>query len=178
MLDLLVRNAGGNLSERDRDYAAKKLGRLGRYFPHVDRVEIVHSEQKQDHRIQVTVFADGLTVRGEEVDGSTKAAIDRVSDKLEVRLGRLKSRLSRAFRRGVKPIPETYVEPEALEPETPEPPVVVTKKFSTRPMTMEEAILQMELLEHPFFVFHSGESGRTEVIYRRKDGALGRLIPG
>lgn len=175
-MEVLVRNAEGNVTQRDREYAAKKLGRLDRYFSQAQKVEMVHRKEKHGHRIEITVFADGLTVRGEELDLTVRAAIDRVSDKLETRLRRLKGRLLHNHRkRGATP-------PSALE-EIPEEedadllPLAERKQFDPKPMSIEEAALQMEMVDHPFFVFTNSETRRTEVIYKRRDGKYGLLEP-
>src|SRR3954471_19657603 len=98
-MEVLVRNAEGNVSKKDRDYAAKKLGQLDRYFHAANKVEMVHREEGLGHRIEITVFADGFTIRGEEHDASIAAAIDKVHDKLETRLRKLKGRMISAHRR-------------------------------------------------------------------------------
>lgn len=176
-MEVLVRNAEGNLTDEQREYAAKKLGRLDRYFNQAQRVEIVHRELKQGHRIEVTVFADGLTVRGEEVDANVLAAIDVVAEKIDQRLRRLKTRLVKNYRRGGGRIPEGLV--ETAEPEAEEVPFEIRerKQFLVKPMSAEEASLQMEMVNHPFFVFRNEDSGRVEVLYKRKDGKYGLLQP-
>jgi putative sigma-54 modulation protein len=175
-VELLVRNAEGNVPERHRDYAAKKLSRLERFFHKATKVEMVHSEQKGRHRLEVTVFADSFTVRGDETDESMRACIDRVSDKLENRLRRLKSRLVDSHRRGgAKTLPPALVEEEEHADE--HAAVTERKKFMVKDMTADEAALQMELVDHPFFVFRSAESGDFAVIYKRRDGNYGLLEP-
>lgn len=174
-MELLVRNAEGNLTKSDHDYAAKKLGKLDRYFHNAQKVEMVHREGKLDHRIEVTVFADGLTLRGEERDGSVQAAIDKVAEKMENRLRRLKSRLIKSHRhKGVSV-------PIGLEDEPPadseEPRVKERKTVLLKPMSVEEAGLQMEMLGHPFFVFSNVDSREIEVLYKREDGHYGLIVP-
>jgi putative sigma-54 modulation protein len=175
-VELLVRNAEGNVPDRHRDYAAKKLSKLERFFNKATKVEMVHSEQKGRHRLEVTVFADSFTVRGDESDESMRACIDRVSDKLESRLRRLKSRLVDSHRRGgVKTLPPALVE----EDEHPEEHAHISerKQFLVKDMHVDEAALQMELVDHPFFVFRDADSGEFAVIYKRKDGNYGVLEP-
>jgi putative sigma-54 modulation protein len=174
-MELLVRNAEGNLTKKDRDYAAKKLGKLDRYFHAAQKVEMVHREGKLDHRIEITVFADGLTLRGEEADGSVQAAIDKVADKMENRLRRLKSRLIKSHRHKGNGVPNGLASNEEASPE--EPRVVEHKRVLLKPMSIEEAGLQMEMLGHPFFMFKNEESDQIEVVYRREDGNYGVLSP-
>ena len=175
-MEVLVRNAEGNLPGRDREYAAKKLGKLDRYFNSAHRVEIVHREFKLGHRIEITVFADGLTLRGEETDESIRAAIDKVADKMENRLRRVKSRLIKSHRRRGNAVPHALEEAEGAEP-TDGFAIRERKTFLLKPMSTEEASLQMELLGHPFFVFRNEETNQTEVLYRRADGGYGLLSP-
>jgi putative sigma-54 modulation protein len=181
-MEFLLRNAEGNLSAKDRDYAAKKLGKLDRYLQAATKVEIVHREEKhnhhQGHRIEITVFADGLFIRGEEHDSSIRAAIDKVAEKLETRLRKFKGRLIDRHRRKAPTAKAVAIAAEPPEPPTaPVFEVAERKAFRIKPMTLEEAALQLELLGHPFFVFLNGESGRVEVLYRRNDGKYGVLQP-
>lgn len=175
-MEVLVRNADGNLKSKDREYAAKKLSKLDRYFNAANRVEIVHREEKLSHRIEITVFADGFTLRGEESDSSVQAAIDKVADKMENRLRRLKSRLIKAHRKNNKEIPS---ELEEVDHHGLEDLVTIRerKTFLLKPMSVEEASLQLEMLDHAFFVFRNEETGQTEVLYRRNGGGYGLLAP-
>lgn len=174
-MEVLVRNAHGNLSQKQKDYAAKKLGKLDRYFSSVGKVEIVHTEEKLVHRIEVTLFAEPHIIRGEESDESVVAAIDRVVDKLENRLHRLKGRLIRSGRKRGQTPPPVFIEEEAPEEEAAN--VIERKLFELQPMSPDEAALQMELVDHPFFIFLNEDSNQTEVLYRRKDGSYGVLAP-
>lgn len=175
-MEVLVRNAEGNLSPHDREYAAQKLGKLDRFFHQAQKVEIVHREMKLGHRIEVTVFADGFTVRGEEIDSSVRAAIDIVSEKLDVRLRRLKQRMVQHHRKGGKKIPQGLVEePEPDHVDQFE--IKERKTFLVKPMAADEAALQMEMVGHPFFVFRNEDTNRVEVLYKRKDGKYGLLQP-
>lgn len=176
IMDVLVRNAEGNVSKNDREYAAQKLGKLSRYFHQANRVEMVHRAEKTNHRIEITVFADGFTIRGEEHDESLRAAIDKVSDKLENRLKRLKGRIIRNIRHRGQVLPPAY-EDEDLENLDGAITIRERKVFLLKPMSAEEAALQMEMLEHPFFVFKNRDSGSVEVLYKRKDGNYGLLQP-
>ncbi|HCD99622.1 MAG TPA: ribosome-associated translation inhibitor RaiA [Armatimonadetes bacterium] len=176
-MEVLVRNAEGNVSEKDREYAAKKLGRLSRYFNQAQRVEMVHREERDGHRVEITVFADGLTIRGEEHDSNLRAAIDHVSDKLENRLKRLKERMRKHVRRRGGELPPALAEGEEEAEEVAEVRVKERKQFLLKPMTIEEAALQMEMLGHPFFVFKNRDTNAIEVLYKRKDGHYGLLQP-
>ncbi|HRJ27019.1 MAG TPA: ribosome-associated translation inhibitor RaiA [Fimbriimonadaceae bacterium] len=171
-MEVLVRNAEGNLPTHDREYASKKLGRLDRYFHQARKVEIVHREEKLLHHIEVTVFADHFTVRGEESDASIAAAIDKVAEKLENRLRRLKSRLVKNHRRKGSDVPKGLLEEHAEAEEEHHVEIKERKQFLLKLMNVDEAALQMDLLDHPFFVFRNEDNGNLEVLYKRKDGRL------
>lgn len=177
-MEVLVRNAEGNVSTKDREYAAKKLGRLDRYFHQASKVEMVHKEEKLAHRVEITVFADGMTFRGEEADPDIRAAIDKVSDKLENRLQRFKSRLVDRHRKRGKALAP------ALEEALPEPAednhriqIRERKIFLLNTMSTDEAALQMEMLDHDFFIYRNEENNQIEVLYKRKNGKYGLLQP-
>lgn len=175
-MELQVRNAQGNVPERHREYAAKKLGKLDKYFNKASRVEMVHQEQKGKHKLEVTVFADQFTIRSEENDASLRACIDRVAEKLEKRLSSLKGRLVDAHRRkGAKKIPAALMESPPKRDTGPK--IVERKQFVVKPMSPEEASLQMELIGHPFFVFQNSETGQIAVLYKRKRGTYGLIEP-
>lgn len=182
-MELLVRNAEGNLKPVDREYAAKKLGRLDRFLNKATKVEMVHREEKHSrhngHRVEITVFADGLCIRGEEYDTEIRAAIDRVSDKLESRLLRFKERLIDRHRRKGNNVPPALASLPEEEPNDSIPHVEIRerKQFLLKPMTVDEAALQMEMVDHPFFVFRNEDTGRFEVLYKRRDGRYGLLQP-
>ncbi len=181
-MELLIRNAEGNLSAHDREYAASKLGRLDRYFNKASRVELVHRElhhgKRESHKIEVTIFADGMTVRGEEEDASITAAIDIVGEKLENRLRRIKKRLVNKYRHSGDSIPKGFAEAEPEHDEADEHVVIKERKqFLVKPQTIDEAALEMDLLGYPFFVFKNEHTNRVEVLYRRKGGTYGLLEP-
>ena len=174
-MELIVRNVSGNLTEEDREYAEKKLGKLGRFFQAAQKVEMVHKALKLAQKVEITVFADGVHLRGEETGETTKAAIDKVADKMETRLRRLKKRIIKSHRQRENGIAPDLIAVEFEEAE--EQTIKEHKRFLIKPMTIEEASLQMELIDHPFFVFRNVETGHTEVLYKRDDGHYGLLSP-
>jgi len=181
MMEVLVRNAVGNLSDHDKDFAAEKLGRLDRYFNKASRVELVHREVhrgKRDlHKLEVTIFADGFTIRGEEEDANLRAAVDLVADKLENRLRRIKKRLVNKYRHSGQSVPRGFEEPHEDEDHDDRVHIKERKQFLVKPQTIDEAALEMDLLGYPFFVFKNEVTNRVEVLYRRKDGKYGLLEP-
>jgi len=176
-MDVLVRNAEGNLSPDDRKYAASKLSKLDRYFHQAHKVEIVHREEKLEHRIEITVFADGFTLRGEEHDSSVRAAIDKVADKMENRLRRLKTRIIRNHRKKGQNVPMGLQEEHIDHHDDDHVAIKERKTFLLKHMAPEEAALQMEMVDHSFFIFRNENSGNVEVLYKKKDGKYGLLQP-
>jgi putative sigma-54 modulation protein len=161
------------------DYANKKLGKLEKHFDKTTDVQVVLSVIKEEHIVEVTMSLNGLILRGEEATGDMYASIDMVADKLERQVRKYKTRMNKSMRqRGVRVISEKQAAVEAEErAEDEEPKIVKTKRFSLKPMSVEEAILQMDLLGHNFFVFTNADSETINVVYRRKDGNHGLIEP-
>ncbi|TCP26036.1 SSU ribosomal protein S30P /sigma 54 modulation protein [Scopulibacillus darangshiensis] len=167
-----------------RDYAEKKVGKLERYFdsPLASDVHINMHVHNNEQVIEVTIPMQGLLLRAEESHDDLYAAIDLVVEKLERQTRKYKTKVNRKNRQatreeqlevlnGTSPI-ATQVEEEVDEFE-----VVRKKRFNLKPMDTEEAILQMDMLGHAFFVYSNAESGDTNVVYKRKDGRYGLIEP-
>ena len=161
------------------EYAEKRLSKLDKHFDDKTDVQVVLSVIRDDHIVEVTVNVNGLMLRAEESTGDMYASIDLVVEKLERQIKKYKTRMTRSLRqRGVRIMSEKHAALEAEERSGEEPPRIVrTKRFTLKPMTVEEAILQMDLLGHNFFVFSSAESEAVNVIYRRRDGHYGLIEP-
>lgn len=178
-MEILVRNAEGNVSSKDREYAARKLGRLDRYFHQAQKVEMVHREERLGrHRIEITVFADGFTIRGEDTQATVPEAIDKVADKMESRLKKLKGRLIQNHRRkGQTPPPGLAADVSEVSSNNNRAEIRERKSFLLKPMSIDEAALQMEMVDHPFFVYKDEDSGQIAILYKRKDKRYGVLEP-
>ncbi len=160
------------------EYAEKRLSKLDKHFDDKTDVQVVLSVIREDHIVEVTVNVNGLMLRAEESTGDMYASIDMVVEKLERQIKKYKTRMNRSLRqRGMRMISEKHAALEAEERAVEEPRIVRTKRFTLKPMTVEEAILQMDLLGHNFFVFSSAESDAVNVIYRRRDGHYGLIEP-
>lgn len=161
------------------DYAEKKLSKLDKHFDKATDVQVVMSVIREEHIVEVTMSLNGLILRGEESTGDMYASIDMVVDKLERQVKKYKTRMSKAQRQGgARVISEKLAATEAearMDEEAPK--LVKTKRFTLKPMSAEEAILQMDLLGHNFFVFTSAESETVNVVYKRKDGNYGLIEP-
>lgn len=165
---------GSNVKVTDsiKAYIEEKIGRLDKYFetPNEITANVVIRVRGNDQIIEVTVPASKLTLRGEESNDDLYAAIDLVSDKIERQIRKNKTRLKRRY----KEVIEFNFEPEEKEEENASS-IVKRKIIDMKPMDEEEALLQMELVGHDFFVFTNAETNTTSVIYKRKDGNYGIL---
>ena len=176
---------GNNIEVTDaiRDYAIKKLSKLERYFEEkpTSDVNVRLSVFNNDQRIEVTIPMSDLLLRAEEHHEDLYAAIDLVVDKLERQIRKYKTKINRKFRQEGSPkYMFAEMEKEAVQTEDDDDAgfeIVRTKRFNLKPMDSEEAILQMDMLDHNFFVFTNAESGDTNVVYRRKDGRYGLIEP-
>jgi putative sigma-54 modulation protein len=178
-MQLIVSGKNMEVSDWLKDYAEKKIGKLDRYLTTLTEARVEFSLENtkniaQSQVVQVTLRNNGTLLRGEERSADFTAAIDAVLEKMIRQIERYKGKRSRSNRiqseRGV--LSETAEEMEALGPR-----IVRTKRFRTPPMTEEEAIEQMELLGHSFFVFTHRERGTINVLYRRNDGNYGLIEP-
>ncbi len=187
-MEMVVRGRNVSVTERVEEYVEKKIGKLERYLPIIDeaRMELSQEDTRSaQHRMiaQLTVRSRGNVLRAEERDQDLFAAIDLVAEKMQRQITRFKDRLySRGQVRGA----ETLRVPEAAEPVAeaelvaeaePVGSIVRTKTFPMTPMSPEEAIEQMELLGHDFFVFYNSEADGINVLYRRRSGDYGLLQP-
>lgn len=166
---------GRNIEVTDylKELALKKLEKLEKYFPQDTDVQVVMSVEKSRHSIEVTIPYRGGVIRGEETTSDMYASIDNVIAKLDRQILKHKTKLSKALRYEEAAASGDYQD----EYESNGPEIVKVKRFSMKPMSIEEAMLQMDLLGHSFFVFTNGETGQINVIYTRKDGNYGLIEP-
>ncbi|MBN1994752.1 MAG: ribosome-associated translation inhibitor RaiA [Anaerolineae bacterium] len=187
-MQLLLQGKNFVISDRIREYVEKKIGKLDRFLPDIEeaRVEITQEKTKsaKDRNIvQVTLRANGTILRAEERSDSIYPCIDAVANKIHRQIARYKGkRVDRWHgqlnkRAAVDEIPNIDQEVLASLAEESERQIVRVKRFRVDPMSEEEAIEQMELLGHNFFVFFNADSGRFNVIYRRADNNYGLLDP-
>lgn len=162
-----------------REYAEEKVGRVAKILNHMlmsAEVELYTEGARSGDRAQVaevTMYTKGHVIRAREASHDLYAAIDLVSEKLESQVRKFKSKL---VDRHTKAAPMSMAaEIPDVPGGEPEPALVKTKRLASKPMSTDEAILQMELLGHDFFVFRSEGNEDTNVLYRRKDGDYGLI---
>lgn len=188
--EMAVRVQGKHIAVTDalRAYAEQKLAKLPRHFDRVQDAQVVLSVARDSARgraqvVEVTVWCDGLVLRAEETSEDMYTSIDRAVDKLERQIEKYRSRIiekrrldeSRRRRRAQQSA-ESVLEAQGTEVPA-EPQIVRVKRFAMKPMTPDEAVLQMELLGHLFFVFRHAGTQDISVLYKRRDGDYGLIEP-
>ncbi|OEF99489.1 ribosomal subunit interface protein [Vulcanibacillus modesticaldus] len=163
-----------------REYVEKKVGRIEKYFdtPPTSDVKVTMKVVKDVHSVEVTILLPGVVLRGEESNEDMYAAIDLVVEKIERQIRKHKTKINRKFRQEGSLKTLFKEEPNNKnEDEEDDIKVVKTKRFNIKPMDVEEAILQMDMLGHSFFVFSNSETEEMNVVYKRKDGRYGLIEP-
>ncbi|MDD2217365.1 MAG: ribosome-associated translation inhibitor RaiA [Eubacteriales bacterium] len=159
-----------NVSDNLKAVIEKKIEKLGKYFSDDITANVMLTQEGGLKKIEVTINAKGIIFRAEELTSEAYEGIDKVVDKLSSQMSRFKKRLvkkhkgNKAFKFDAVP----DVEEEELK-------IVKTKKFDLSPMTVDEAIIQMELLQHTFFIFMNMETDTVNVVYKRKNSNYGLL---
>ena len=162
-----------NLKNHFKDLAEKKLSKFDRIFDEDAEATVTVTVERNRQTVEITIKQRGMIYRAEETSLEMNEALDHVISALGRQIRRNKTKLERA-----KKVAPDIDFPDALYEEPDEEyHVVRTKRFFVRVMTPEEAILQMNLLDHEFFMFRDDESGEINVVYRRKDGDYGLLVP-
>ncbi len=184
-MNLTVKGRNLVLTDAIGAYAEEKMGRLGKYLANGARCEVELWTEKNpsiaaNQVVEVTIFTKGPIIRAREASPDIYASIDLVFAKLERQVkkyrGKLVARSQGAHKEALLSegfqVPE---EAEELEAEASSPRIVKTKQFMVKPMTPEEAALQLELVGHDFYVFTNSETNETAVVYRRRDGNYGLI---
>lgn len=180
-MELYISSHNIEVTDYLREYIDRKIGKLDRYLPEITEARVDLSTENtrsagQLQVAQVTLHANGKYIRGEERTHDIFASIDAVLDKLYRQIARYKGKREDRWKGKRASHPEPLpIESELAEEE--EGTIVRRKRFQMYPMDEREAIEQMELLGHNFFVFHNVETGEVNVLYRRRDGDYGLIIP-
>jgi len=184
-VEIGVKGRNMSITEALERYALEKVERISKFFDDersVSRAEVELSHERNpsisDPEVaEATLFINGVVLKAREASGDMYASIDRMSDKLERQVKRYRGRQIDRWHgqiKGHSPEPESDVPEDEEEIEAK---IVRTKQFQMKPMSAEEAVLQMELLDHDFFVFTSADTGDINVVYRRRDGNYGLIEP-
>ena len=185
MLNFNIRGENIEVTPAIRDHVENKVTKLERYFTNgADATANVNLKVYNDKqtKVEVTIPMKNLTLRAEERHNDLYAAVDLIVDKLERQIRKYKTRVNRKFREreGVAAFFASVNKSKAndtqqFDEEDDEFSVVRTKRFDLKPMDEEEAILQMNMLGHNFFIFTDAESDETNIVYKRRDGKYGLI---
>ena len=181
-MQLIIDGRHIEITEAIREYVETKIRKLKKYFPYVIDVHVVLYTQKFMQVVEVTINANRFTIHGEESSSDLYASIDLVVDKLNAQLKRYKERLVDSHQRKPRPDKDLNLnilvfEREDIEEMKPSPQVISTQRMAIKPMSVDEAVMQMDLIDQNFLMFRNAESKNVNVIYRRKDGHYGLIEP-
>ena len=160
-----------DISDAAKEYTEKRLARFDRLIGAEEATVTVRSIRDRQ-RLEIAIPYHGMLIRGEDEGYDIFTCIDNVTNKLESQIHKYRSRLIQRGRRVTAEAPAAE-EPHWLEDDQP----VKIKTFTTKPMTVEEGIMPMNLLGHNFFVFVNSDGNTVNVLYRRNDGEYGLLMP-
>ncbi len=163
-----------------RQYTEEKLVRMNKYLEGLSDVHVMLSLQRYFHIAEITLRVNGITIRAEESSGDMYSSLDLVIDKIERQVRKYKEKIvTHGLRKGSSRV-GTDQPGSSLAEETEEEAgkILRTKRFSLKPQYADEAIMQMELLGHNFYVFRNAETEEINILYRRKDGNYGLIETG
>lgn len=166
-----------NVYEDTKEMIAEKLSKLDKYFGDEGSATVSLSHKRNLSTLEITIKAGGTLFRSEVDAESFRDAMDKSIDNIERQIRKNKSKLRKKLREGL--IPDDAIAAASLEADEVEQPDIIIrkKKFEYTPMYPEEAIMQMNLIGHNFFVFNDASTGKTCVVYTRKDGNYGLIEP-
>jgi len=179
MATFTIRGKNIEITPALRDYVEKRVGKVTKYFDKVGEITVLLTVSKGRHIVEVTVPVQGVLLRGEEATMDMYTSIDLVIEKLERQIHKHKTKLEKRFRAGgfKSEAFASPIIPEKID-ENDDYPIVKTKRFAVKPMDAQEAIMQMNLLNHDFFVFRDSTTEEVNVVYRRNDGNYALIESG
>jgi len=166
-------------SDALKSYAEEKLERVNKYIDEPVVAQVFMTVEKIRHCAEVTITAKGITIKASEETNDMYSAIDAVVDKIERQLRRYKERIKKhkpASESLARQVKKTVVAAESIDQQQ-EPVVIRTNTFSIKPMSVDEAVMQMDLLHKDFLFFTDAVTDSISVVYRRKDGNYGLIEP-
>ncbi|WP_145090677.1 ribosome hibernation-promoting factor, HPF/YfiA family [Sporomusa sp. KB1] len=175
---IVVRGKNIDITPALKDYVTKRVGKITKYFDGASMGEItaILTVNKGRHIVEVTVPINGILLRGEEETPDMYTSIDLVIEKLEKQIEKYKTKLSRKLKGGSFKTDLIPAAPLATASED-EFDIVKTKRFAIKPMVVDEAVMQMNLINHDFYVFANADTEEVNVVYRRRDGRYGLIEP-
>ena len=174
-MELTVRGKNLEITDALHSYVEKHTGKIQRYFDKPIKINVLLRISNMTKTCEVTVFVEGVILRGVEKSDDMYKSIDVVFDKVERQIHKYKTRLARKFKEKNTLSRQFIQEKETAAAQDAEFEIVKTKHFNINPMSPEEAILQMNLLGHNFFMFFNSDTEAMAVVYRRDDGKYGLI---
>lgn len=162
-----------SVPEDMKAYVAKKIAKLDKYFYDEGEATITFSRKHNKERLEVTINASNTLFRGESEEETFRDALDRDIEAIERQIRKFKTRLGKRIRQTAFDKNDRQFDDIEDAPEF----KIHEKSFYFKPMSVEEAIMQMQLLEHDFYAFENSATGDTCVVYARKDGEYGLIMP-
>ncbi|MBI5188849.1 MAG: ribosome-associated translation inhibitor RaiA [Nitrospirae bacterium] len=156
-----------------KNYAEEKIKKFDRYLSNISEAIVTLSIEKYRHKVEILLKANGVLIQAEGITGEIYSSIDEVVEKLERQVKKYKEKLV-SYRKGEGKVTGVQSKGTATAESGR---IIKNKQFELKPMSPDEAAMQMELLDKDFFVFTNEGSGDINVIYRRKDGNFGLIEP-
>lgn len=172
-MNIIVTGRHLDITPALKKYADEKIKKFSRYLSNISEAIVTLSVEKYRHKVEVLLKVNGVLIQAEGITGEIYSSIDEVVEKLERQVKKYKEKLV-SHRKGEGKTGGIQPEASPLEEEGR---IIKNKKFELKPMSPDEAAMQMELLDKDFFVFTNDGSGNINVIYRRKDGNFGLIEP-
>jgi putative sigma-54 modulation protein len=186
-MEMHVTGKNLELTPEAREYISRKMGKINRFLPSILSFDVVASQEQtrspsQRFVVQVTLDSNGTLIRGEERGQDVHSAVDKVFEVMSRQIEHYKGKLPYAKAKGsrtpsIRTSTTEVVESEAAKAEETGPKIVKNKRFEVKPMSLDEAIDQMQLLGHDFFLYYDPDVNKMNLIYKRKDGNLGLIEP-
>lgn len=171
-MKIVITSKNHNASDRLKDTIEKKFEKLDKYFSNEITANVMTLKEKERYKVEATINTKGTIFRAEVLADDPYEAVDRTVDKLSRQMSKFKTKLQRKHKDHKE---LSFADLPDIDEEQEDAKVVKTKRFELVPMTVDEAVVQMELLEHNFYVFLNMESDSVSVVYRRKDKNYGLL---
>ncbi|MBI4698375.1 MAG: ribosome-associated translation inhibitor RaiA [Nitrospirae bacterium] len=169
-MNIIINGRHLELTDTLKNYAEDKIQKFSKYLTNISEATITLSVEKYRHKAEVLLKVNGAMIQAESITGDMYSSVDEVVEKLGRQVKKHKEKLV-SHRKGEENVSEVPGSEESFQP------VIKMKAYDIKPMTPEEAAMQLELLEKTFFVFTDSSSGNINVLYKRKDGHFGLIAP-
>ncbi len=169
-MNIIITGRRMDLTQNLKDYAEEKIGKFKKYLNNITEATVTLSVEKYRHKAEVLLKVNGLLIQAESITGEMYSSIDEVVEKLERQVKKYKEKFVSHRKNKGKTMTVSASE-ETI------PAIIKRKAFDMKPMSVEDAAMQMDLLDKNFFVFTNASSGNINVLYKRKDRNFGLIEP-